>query len=84
MYLVILGVLLLGLRWLDVAPMAQWPIWAMYLPFGVALLWWYWCDASGRTRRLQEEKFEERRRQRRQRALVALGALPKAAQRKGR
>lgn len=84
MYLVILGVTLLLLRWLGVEPMAQWSVWAMFLPFVAALLWWAWSDASGRTRRLQEERYEQRRRARRQKAVTALGGLPRASSRKGR
>ena len=84
MYLVILGLVLLGLRWLEVAPMAQWSAWVMFIPFGLALVWWSWSDATGRTRRLQEKKFDLRRRERRERSLIALGTLPKSAQRKGR
>jgi small Trp-rich protein len=64
--------------------MAQWSAWSMFLPFIAAPVWWAWSDASGRTRRLQEERFEQRRRARRQRAVLALGGPSKASARKGR
>lgn len=73
MALVIAGVVMLLLRWADVGPFGQWSWWAMLSPFGLALLWWYGSDLTGRTRRLQEARFTERRARRRKRATDMLG-----------
>ncbi len=73
MPLVIAGVVMLLLRWADIGPFASWSWWAMLSPFGLALLWWYGSDLTGRTRRLQEARFAKRRTERRKRATDLLG-----------
>lgn len=77
MGLVVLGVVLLVLRWLEVAPMSGWSPWVMFVPFVLALFWWAWSDFSGRTRRRQEDAFAQRRQARRERAIVAMGGARK-------
>ncbi len=72
MYAVSLGVVLWILYALDVSPVAQWPWWWLLIPFGVAIVWWEWSDASGRTRRVQEDRMAERVRVRRAKAFEAL------------
>ena len=84
MYFVMLGLALLLLRWLGVEPMAQWSAWSMFLPFIAAPVWWAWSDASGRTRRLQEDRIDERRRERRRKAIDALGPQDRDGKRRGR
>lgn len=73
MSFVLLGVTLLLLRWLEISPVVDWPVWVMFLPFVLALAWWAWSDASGRTRRLQEDQIKQRQRDRRRKAVEALG-----------
>lgn len=84
MSLVVLGVVLLLLRWFELPPVVNWPLWVMFLPFLGALAWWAWSDASGRTRRLQEEQIKERQRDRRRKALEALGPQDQGGKRRGR
>lgn len=84
MSLVMLGVALLLLRWFDIPPVVNWPLWVMLLPFLGALVWWAWSDASGRTRRLQEDRIDERRRERRRKAIDALGPQDRDGKRRGR
>jgi small Trp-rich protein len=57
----------------EFGPFANWPWWAVLLPFGLAILWWEFADASGVTKRRAMEKMEKRKEERRDRALEALG-----------
>ena len=42
-------------------------------PFGVALLWWAYADASGLTKKREMNKLEDRKTERRRKSLEALG-----------
>jgi len=77
MWFVVVGVVLTALKALDWAPMKDigW-LWVL-LPFVLALLWWYWSDTSGRTKRLEMEKAEVRKAERRRRNIENLGMTPK-------
>ncbi|WP_395137693.1 TIGR04438 family Trp-rich protein [Schlegelella aquatica] len=73
MWFVVLGLLLVLLKWAEFAVVASWSWWAVLSPFGVAVLWWAWADASGYTKRQQMRKIEERVAERRKKNLDALG-----------
>ena len=82
MYMVVLGVLLLALKVTDLGPVAGMPWWAVLLPFGLAVLWWAWADASGWTKRREMDKMERKKKDRRAKNLDALGVDTKG--RRGR
>lgn len=73
MYLVLLGVLLVGLKFAEVGPPAAWPWWLVLAPFGLAFLWWMFADATGLTKKREMDKMEDRKEQRRRKAFAALG-----------
>lgn len=73
MYLVLVGVLLLVLKFADVAPVAAWSWWWVLSPFGLAFLWWSYSDASGLTKKREIDKIEDRKESRRRKAFEALG-----------
>lgn len=73
MALVLLGLVLVVTGWLDIGPAAGWSLWVRLLPFGLALLWWWWSDVSGRTRRVQDQKYQDLKDERRRRATEANG-----------
>ncbi len=73
MYFVGLGLLLLLFKVFEYGPIAQWPWWRVLLPFGGALVWWAWADASGYTKRREVDKMNERVVKRREESLAALG-----------
>lgn len=73
MYMVVLGVLLLLMKLTDFGPVAGMPWWAVLLPFGLAVLWWTWADASGWTKRREMDKMEQKKKDRRAKNLDALG-----------
>lgn len=77
MYFLGLGLVLLVLKYLDVAPVAQWGWWLVLAPFALAVVWWAWADASGYTRRQAMAREDKRRQARIDRSQTALGAKRK-------
>jgi small Trp-rich protein len=51
------------------------------LPFGGALLWWWYADSSGLTKRREMDKMDARKEDRRRKNLDALGLDPKKRRR---
>ena len=82
MAMVILGVLLLVLKIAAVGPVANWSMWVVLAPFGLAFLWWAWSDASGWTKKREIDKLDERVRERRRKNLEALGFDVKSQRRR--
>lgn len=72
MYFLGLGIVLLVLKFLEIGPVAAWSWWLVLAPFGLAVVWWAWADASGYTKRRAMEREEEKTQARRQRASAAL------------
>lgn len=77
MYFLGLGVVLLLLKFLDIAPVAAWG-WAdrWYLfaaPFILAVAWWAWADWSGYTKKKAMEKMDDAKKARLAKNREALG-----------
>jgi small Trp-rich protein len=73
MAFLILGILLLLMKFAEFGPVAEWSwVWVL-LPFGLAAAWWAFADSSGLTQRRAIDKMEERKRSRRERDMKALG-----------
>ncbi len=60
MYLLVLGIALLALKLLAVEPVAAWSWWGVLSPFGLAVVWWKWCDWTGFTQRRIAERERKR------------------------
>lgn len=73
MAFLLLGLALLAMKALEYGPVAEWSWWLVLAPFGLAVLWWAFSDATGRTQRIAIEKMEKRKVERRQRDMEALG-----------
>ena len=73
MYLLALGILLLALKYLEIGTVATWPWWQVFIPFGLAALWWAWADWSGYTKRKAMERLEKRKKERQEKNKAALG-----------
>jgi small Trp-rich protein len=73
MYLLGLGLVLLLLKWAEFGPAAGWAWWVVLAPFGLAILWWAWADASGYTKRKAMEREAARKAARIDRQRDALG-----------
>ncbi len=68
-----LGIILLLLKYLAIAPVATWAWWWVLSPFGLAIVWWAWADSSGLTKRREMEKMEGRKKKRIEKQRDALG-----------
>jgi small Trp-rich protein len=81
MYLLGLGLVLLVMKYLAVAPVADlgW-LWVLS-PFALAVAWWAVADASGYTKRKAMEREDQRRQLRIDRQKDALGTSPKKSHR---
>ena len=61
MYFLGLGVALLLLKYMEIGPVAHWDWWVVLAPFGLAVVWWAWADASGYTKKKAMEKMDKRK-----------------------
>ena len=74
MYFLMLGVLLLVMKYLELGPVAAWSWLWVLSPLGLAVLWWAWADASGYTRRKAMQREDKRRQDRQNRTKDAIHA----------
>jgi small Trp-rich protein len=73
MYLLLLGIVLLAMKYLEVDPVAQWSWWAVLSPLAGAVLWWAWADWSGYTKRKAVERENARKQARLDKSREQLG-----------
>ncbi|MDP3836397.1 MAG: TIGR04438 family Trp-rich protein [Hydrogenophaga sp.] len=64
MYLLILGVILMLMKYLEVGFAVNLSWWWVLSPFALAVAWWAWADATGYTRRKAMEKMDQRKQDR--------------------
>lgn len=75
MYFLGLGLILLAMKYLEIGPVAAWSWLVVLAPFGLAVVWWAWADASGYTKRKAMEREDARRKDRIERNREAMGTL---------
>lgn len=73
MYFLGLGLILLVMKYLQIDPVGGWSWLVALAPFGLAVAWWAWADASGYTKRKAVEKDELRKKARIDKNRAALG-----------
>jgi small Trp-rich protein len=73
MYFLGIGIVLLVMKYLEIGSVATWSWWTVFLPFGLAVAWWAWADATGYTKRKAMEREEKRRLARIEKSRVAIG-----------
>ena len=73
MLFIVIGVLLIGLKFADIAPVAGLSWWWVLSPVALAVAWWAYADGSGLTKRREMDKLEDKKKERRQKAMDALG-----------
>ncbi|NUZ05118.1 TIGR04438 family Trp-rich protein [Piscinibacter koreensis] len=79
MLFVAVGVLLIVLNLAGVGPFGAWTwnltgdLWKFCVPFALAVLWWWFSDASGLNKRREMKRDEERKAKRRRENLASLG-----------
>jgi small Trp-rich protein len=78
MWMVVVGTLLVALKFADIEPVAAWSWWGVLAPFGLAVAWWAYADATGMTQRREMDKVDRKRADRRRNAFEALGIDPQA------
>ncbi len=77
MYLLVLGIVLLLLKYLEIGPVAVWSWWTVLAPFVLAAAWWAWADYSGYTKRKAVEAEEARKKRRIDKHRDNMGLPPK-------
>jgi small Trp-rich protein len=77
MYLLILGLVLMVLKYLQVEFMAEISWWWVLAPFALAVAWWAWADTSGYTKRKAMEKMDQKKRDRLEKQRESLGIKPR-------
>jgi small Trp-rich protein len=75
MLFLIAGVILLLMKVNEVGAVATWPWWQVFVPFGLAVAWWAWADATGYTKRKVVEKENARKQERIQKQKEKLGIV---------
>lgn len=61
MYLLLIGIIALALKYLEIAPVVDWSWWVVLMPFGLAVAWWAWADSWGYSKRKEIEKMDKRK-----------------------
>lgn len=90
MLFVLIGVALIVAHFAGVGPMAAWQFDKFFdllkfcIPFGAAVVWWIWSDASGLTKRRAMNQDAQRKVDRRDRNIDAMGLGHLHKNRKGR
>lgn len=77
MYILLIGILGVLLKYLEIGPVAELSWWWVLSPFALAVVWWSWADSSGYTKRKEIEKMEARKKLRIEKQRVAMGQLPR-------
>ena len=77
MYLLLLGLALLLLKYLQVGPVAGLGWWWVLSPFALTLAWWWWADRSGYTRRQEGKRMDGRKARRLEEGRKRLGLPPR-------
>jgi small Trp-rich protein len=84
MWFLMLGLLGVALKLLEISFVATMSWWVVLIPFGLAIAWWAWADASGYTKRKVVERENERRQDRIDRQRSNLGMLTSRSNRRRR
>jgi len=77
MYLLILGLGLMLMKYFEIGFVAELSWWWVLTPFALAVAWWAWADASGYTKRKAMEKMDQKKKDRLEKQRAALGIKPR-------
>ncbi|HAL40107.1 MAG TPA: TIGR04438 family Trp-rich protein [Polaromonas sp.] len=73
MYFLLIGIVVLTLKYLEIGPVATLSWWIVLLPFALAVAWWAWADASGYTKQKEIDKMAKRKQHRIDKQRDAMG-----------
>jgi len=77
MLFLLTGVVLLVLWYGEIGPVAQWAWYVVFAPFGLAVAWWAWADATGYTKKKAVEKENAKKKARIEKSREAMGIEPR-------
>ena len=77
MLFLLMGIAAMLLKYLEVGPFATLSWWITLIPFGLAVAWWSFADATGYTKRREIDKMGKRKQERIDKQRDAMGMLPK-------
>ena len=75
MFFLLVGLAALTMKYMELGPVVALSWWVVLSPFGLAVLWWAWADASGYTARVEMKKMEKRKQERLDKQHSAMGTL---------
>jgi small Trp-rich protein len=76
MYLMLIGITLLAMKYLEFGPVALWEWWQVLIPFPLAIAWWWWADWSGYTKRKAVQREAMKKQARIDKNKEAIGIKP--------
>jgi small Trp-rich protein len=77
MYLLILGLGLMLLKYFEIGFVADLSWWWVLSPFALAVTWWAWADTTGYTKRRAMDKMAQKKQDRIDRQREAMGIKTK-------
>ena len=77
MLFLIAGLVLLVLWYGEIGPVANWAWYVVFAPFGLAVAWWWWADATGYTKKKAVEKENAKKAARIEKSRAAMGIAPR-------
>ncbi|HUR90978.1 MAG TPA: TIGR04438 family Trp-rich protein [Ramlibacter sp.] len=77
MLFLITGIILLSMKYMEFGPVAAWDWWVVLSPFGLAVLWWWYADWSGYTKKKAVERENEKKQKRIDKSKESLGIKPR-------
>jgi len=76
MWLLVIGLILVGLKVAEVTAVANWSWLTVLSPFALTVVWWLIADATGLTARREQDRWLKRREKRRREAIQKLRPGP--------
>lgn len=73
MYFLLIGIVLLALWYLEIGPVAAWSWYVVFAPFGLAVLWWWWADWTGYSKRKAIQRENDKKKARIDKSRAAMG-----------
>ena len=77
MYLLLIGLVGLVLKYLEIGPVSALSWWVLLIPFALVVAWWAWADSTGYTKKKEMNKMDLRKQERIEKQRAAMGMLPK-------
>jgi small Trp-rich protein len=73
MYFLLIGIVLLILWYAEIGPVAAWAWYVVFAPFALAVVWWWWADMTGYSKRKAIESENAKKQKRIDKSREAMG-----------